>query len=963
MLRLTALPPPSSSVRHGGGGGRGRRAMRILKLFACLSRHERSSLASSTSQMGKELHDNMFGHAWTRSSLVAVCITATFFVAVQADCDNAPTTCYVDTPSRILGKTNVNSGFDALTLEYCAQLCHNDNKEFAGAENGNECYCAHKLAPNAKKADPSECNSACTADSSEKCGGEWRISVFNVSCHGKKPVPPPQSQPELLNPCLDKTKGFHNMPFCDPTLGLDERVDDAVSRMTLQEKIASMATDGAPIDSLGIPAYNWWLEATHGLDRMRYNEKTPYATNFAMPITTAMSFNRTMWLKTGRHIGTEARAFMNAGNAWSTFWAPVINLAREPRWGRNLETPGEDPYLTGEYATYFVKGMEQSPEDPRHIQASACCKHYVANSMDGSNEDGVHHDRNHFDATVTMQDLVDSYMAPFQVCVERGRVSGLMCSYNAVNGVPSCANDWLLTEVARNQWGFDGYITSDCDADADVYYSHNYTNTPEEAVRDVLRAGTDVDCGGFVAKFAQSALDKGVITEADLDARLKKLFRVRMRLSHFDPAGPLNNIPASVICSDYAKELSYDGTAQGSTLLKNTDATLPLDKTALNSVAVIGPNSNYSMSIAGYYGPSRPCGLNFWNAVDAVQNFVPKTVSALGVPNVSSIDLSGIPAAVEMAKHVDQVIMAVGTDLTFAAEGHDAINISVPYGQRKLIEAVAEAALKPIVILQLTSVPLDISSWLSNPKIGAIVHLGQPSVTILGVGDILFGNKAPAGRLIQTIYPESYANEISIFDFNMRPGSSDFPRPDCPKKDWGRDCKNGTNPGRTHRFYTGEAVLPFGFGLSYTTFKYSIANVKPGAKKLSLDPVRNILSNTKGAFISLTEMDATAPLVEYSINVTNTGTVDSDDVVLGFLTPPGAGKNGVPLQTLFAFERVHVKVGETVSVLLYPQLTDFTFTQEDGSKAVLPGEYGVRFGVREAFDQGMGFTETVLHTI
>ena len=161
--------------------------------------------------------------------------------------------------------------------------------------------------------------------------------------------------------------------------------------------------------------------------------------------------------------------------------------------------------------------MEVAPQDPSHIQASACCKHYVANSMDASTVAGVSWNRENFDASVTMQDLVDSYMAPFQACVERGKVSGMMCSYNAVNGVPSCANDWLLAEVARNDWGFDGYITSDCDADADVFRSHHYTSTPEEAVRDVLHAGTDVDCGGFTTAHAQSALDKGLITEADID--------------------------------------------------------------------------------------------------------------------------------------------------------------------------------------------------------------------------------------------------------------------------------------------------------------------------------------------------------------------------------------------------------------------------------------------------------------
>ena len=187
------------------------------------------------------------------------------------------------------------------------------------------------------------------------------------------------------------------------------------------------------------------------------------------------------------------------------------------------------------------------------------------------------------DANVSMQDLVDSYMPPFQACVEKGRVSSLMCSYNAVNGVPSCANDWLL-QTARENWGFDGYITSDCDADEDVFKSHHYTSTPEEAVRKVLRAGTDVDCTSFVPKYAASALSKGLISVEDVDERLKMLFRVRMRLSHFDPKGPLDSINSSAICSEYAMQLSYDAVAQSATLLKNEEKTLPWQKDKVGTV-------------------------------------------------------------------------------------------------------------------------------------------------------------------------------------------------------------------------------------------------------------------------------------------------------------------------------------------------------------------------------------------
>ena len=227
-------------------------------------------------------------------------------------------------------------------------------------------------------------------------------------------------------------------------------------------------------------------------------------------------------------------------------------------------------------------------------------------------------------------------MRPFQTCVEKGRVTSLMCSYNAMNGVPSCANDWLLQTIARENWGFDGYITSDCDADDDVFSKHNYTKTAEEAVKAVLHAGTDIDCVSFVPQHAQSALDKKVISEEDIDARLKMLFRVRMRLSHFDPTGPLNSISASEICSDYALKLSQDAVRQSAVLIKNLQGALPLDRATVGTVAVIGPNTNLSQSDAGYYGPKHPCGNRFYTLLDALSSDGQvKTESALGVPNLA----------------------------------------------------------------------------------------------------------------------------------------------------------------------------------------------------------------------------------------------------------------------------------------------------------------------------------------
>jgi len=298
--------------------------------------------------------------------------------------------------------------------------------------------------------------------------------------------------------------------------------------------------------------------------------------------------------------------------------------------------------------------------------------------------------------------------------------------------------------------------------------------------------------------------------------------------------------------------------------------------------------------------------------------------------------------------------LVVGSDLDWAREGQDAVNISFSYGQAKLISQVASAAKRPVVLVTITAVPLDLTDQLANPKIGAILHAGQPSVTTPGVADVLYGTKVPAGRLVQTILPQAYQNQISIFDFNMRPGPSVWPRPDCkvPLK----QCPNGTNPGRTHRFYTQTPVVPFGFGLSYTTFKYALATFP--TEPVSLDPVNKLLRSAPNSGMFFPESSAVnVPLTTYAINVTNTGSIDADDAVLGFLIPPGAGQGGVPLQTLFGFDRVHVKAGETVTVWLLPTLNDFTQVRVDGRREAAPGVYKFRFGVEETAKYGQGFVE------
>ncbi|HEY0316458.1 MAG TPA: glycoside hydrolase family 3 N-terminal domain-containing protein, partial [Sphingomonas sp.] len=377
-------------------------------------------------------------------------------------------------------------------------------------------------------------------------------------------------------------------PYLDPSLPVDQRVDDLVSRLTPAEKATLLTNQSRAIPRLGIPAYNWWNEALHGVAR------AGYATVFPEPVGLAATFDPDAIKAMGVAIGTEARVKYNiverTGAAHHIyqgldFWSPNINIFRDPRWGRGQETYGEDPYLTGKLGVAFVRGMQG--DDPHYYRVSATAKHYAVHS---GPEPGRHSD----DVKVSLHDMEDTYLPAFRELVVDGKVESVMCAYNRVNGQPACASEFLLKDRLRDAWGFKGHVVSDCDAVVDIQRGHHYTNTLAEAAAVSMKLGVDNDCTEYGRKAGptsdydpyREAMQQGLLPQAVVDQSLRRLFTARMRLGLFDPPAsvPYTQIPDTVLNSDAHRALALKLARESMVLLKN-DGVLPLKRAAVKRIA------------------------------------------------------------------------------------------------------------------------------------------------------------------------------------------------------------------------------------------------------------------------------------------------------------------------------------------------------------------------------------------
>ncbi|KAJ9167044.1 hypothetical protein P3X46_021726 [Hevea brasiliensis] len=743
--------------------------------------------------------------------------------------------------------------------------------------------------------------------------------------------------PFACDPSNKLTKSF---PFCRTSLPISERVIDLVSRLRLDEKVLQLADTATAIPRLGIPAYEWWSEALHGVaflphvssrQGIHFKGTITNATNFPQVILTAATFDTHLWYRIGQVAGKEARAIYNTGQATGmTFWSPNINIFRDPRWGRGQETAGEDPLVSGKYAVSFVRGIQGDSYEGgalgEHLQASACCKHFTAYDLDR----WKNMQRFIFNAKVTKQDMADTFQPPFKSCVQEGRASGIMCSYNQVNGIPNCADYNLLSKTARGYWGFQGYITSDCDAVAVMHENQTYAKTPEDAAADVLKAGMDVDCGYYLKNYTKSAIEKKKLKESAVDRALHNLFSIRMRLGLFngDPAKlPYGNICANQVCSQKHQAIALEAARDGIVLLKNSDQ-LPLSKSKTKSLAVIGPNAdNATILLGNYAGP--PC--RAITPLQGLKDYIKNTKYHKGCNKVAC-PLAQVRQAVKIAQGADQVVLVMGLDQEQEREETDRINLVLPGKQQKLITSVAQAARKPVVLVLLCGGPVDVSFAKNNKKIGSILWAGYPGqYGGTALAEIIFGDYNPGGRLPMTWYPQEFT-KIPMTDMRMRADSS------------------SGYPGRTYRFYEGRKVFEFGYGLSYSNYSYELVSVTPNKIILrSSTHHKTERSNPNGHKLVSELGEELCEKSKFSVvvRVKNQGVMTGKHPVLLFGRQAKV-EQGSPMKKLVGFQSIKLNAGESAEIeFKLKPCEHLSRTNEDGLTVMDEGSQYLLVGDRE----------------
>jgi beta-glucosidase len=701
--------------------------------------------------------------------------------------------------------------------------------------------------------------------------------------------------------------------FTNASLSVDARVKDLISRMTLEEKAAQLGNTAPAIPRLGIPEYNWWNEGLHGVAR------ADVATVFPQAIGMAASWDVPLIHEVADVVSTEFRAKYlekvrpNGGTdryRGLTVWSPNINIFRDPRWGRGQETYGEDPYLTSRLGVAFVTGLQGA--DSRYLKTVATVKHFAVHS-------GPESTRHSADVHPSRHDLEDTYLPAFRATVIEGKAQSVMCAYNAVDGEPACVNGSLLQEHLRHDWGFRGYVVSDCGAAADIFNAEGHRFAPDAAtgVAAAFKAGMDLICGDYRNHMTTEpegiirAVRQGLLAEAVLDRSLARLFSARIRLGMFEPPGsnPYAQIPASRNDTPAHRDMALRMARESLVLLKNGGGLLPLRKVP-EVIAVIGANADSLDALVGNYNgtPSHPVTILGGIRARFAQA---KVLYAQGTGLVQGD--GSAEESVEAARQADLVVMVAGLSPRIEGEemkvdavgfaGGDRTSLDLPAPQRELLERV-QALGKPTVLVLMNGSAVAIN-W-ADQHVPAIVegwYPGEEGGT--AVAGLLAGDFSPAGRLPVTFY-KSVEQLPPFDDYSMSR--------------------------RTYRYFGGEPLYPFGYGLSYTTFDYSNGRLSKGSVAAGQD-------------------------VTVSVDVTNTGAMAGDEVVQLYLTHPGVP--GAPLRSLQGFSRIHLDVGEKKTVAFRLHAQELSTVDESGKRRVVPGGVDVWVGggqpaSREGLSQAAG---------
>ncbi|KAK7284589.1 hypothetical protein RJT34_19338 [Clitoria ternatea] len=688
--------------------------------------------------------------------------------------------------------------------------------------------------------------------------------------------------------CDPKDGNTKKMGFCKVSLTIGERVNDLIGRLRMEEKVRLLVNNAAAVPRIGIKGYEWWSEALHGVSNVgpgtKFTPPFPAATSFPQVITTVASFNLSLWEAIGRVVSDEARAMYNGGTAGLTYWSPNVNIFRDPRWGRGQETPGEDPVLAGRYAASYVRGLQGT--DANRLKVAACCKHFTAYDLDNWN--GV--DRFHFNAQVSKQDIEDTFDVPFRMCVNEGKVASVMCSYNQVNGVPTCADPNLLKKTIRAQWHLHGYIVSDCDSVGVFYSNQHYTSTPEEAAADAIKAGLDLDCGPFLAVHTQDAVKKGLLSEADVNGALVNTLTVQMRLGMFDgepSAHPYGNLGPKDVCTPAHQNLALEAATQGIVLLKNNGPVLPLSTHRHRTVAVIGPNSNATVTMIGNYA-GIACG--YTSPLQGIGRYA-QVIHRVGCENVACGNENQFGPAINAARQADATVLVMGLDQSIEAETVDRVGLFLPGRQQDLVSKVAAASKGPTILVLMSGGPVDVTFAKNDPRVVGIFWAGYPGQAGgAAIADLLFGKANPGGKLPVTWYPHEYLTKLPMTNMGMRAR------------------KKAGYPGRTYRFYNGPVVYPFGHGLTYTHFVHTLASA-PTVVSVPLNGHRHghaNVTNFSNRAIRVTHARCGKLFITLQVDVKNVGSRDATHTLLVFSVPPPGGAQWALEKQLVAFEKVHV---------------------------------------------------------